>query len=125
VTTPQPETPATRHNSGPTLRATAPRAVVRENSPHSRWQCPACCSVNVQIRLPVWFREYLDGELVEVSIDEEADPDAYYCADCFACEAGSPVLVEAAAIPAPIADASDGAADSAGIGGVTIHELPD
>jgi hypothetical protein len=102
------ETPATRHNSGPTLRATSPRGVVRENSRHPRWQCPACGSANVQVRLPVWFTEYLDGELIEVSIDEEADPQAYYCADCFASEAGSPVLVEAAGTPAPIAEASDG-----------------
>ena len=90
-----------RSYNGPTLRAQSPRGTVRENSPHSRWTCPACGSADVQVRLPVWFREYQDGELVEVSIDSEADPQAYYCGDCFACESGSPVRAEGS--PAAIA----------------------
>lgn len=91
---PRPEAVPMRHHGGPTLRGQSLRGTVRENSQRSRWQCPHCGSENVQIRLPVWFTEYQDGELVEVSIDEEADPEAYYCADCYACENGSPVLIE-------------------------------
>jgi len=83
-----------RHNAGPTIRGVTPRGTVKRNTSRSRWKCPACGSLNVQIRLPVWFREYADGCLVETSVDEEADPQAFYCEDCHACESDAPTPSE-------------------------------
>jgi hypothetical protein len=105
---PRPGAVPIRHNGGPALRGQSPRGTVSENTSRSRWKCPDCGSQNVQIRLPVWFSEYQDGELVEVSIDGEADPQAYYCEDCFACENGFPVLFEAEA-PAAVPPATPAA----------------
>jgi hypothetical protein len=41
--------------------------------------------------LPVWFTETVDGHLTQVNIDEEADPQGWYCENCFECEEGAPV----------------------------------
>lgn len=90
-----------RRSPGPTLRGQTPRGTVQHNSQHSRWKCPKCGSINVQVSLPVWFREYQDGCLVEISVDEEADPSGWYCEDCTECEAGSPILTEEERSSAP------------------------
>jgi hypothetical protein len=94
MSTPPPGAVPMRHHGGPTLIGQSPRGTIERNSQRSRWKCPQCGSPKVQIRLPVWFTEYQDGELVQVNIDEEADPEAYYCERCYACEKGAPVLIE-------------------------------
>lgn len=65
-----------------TICAQSPRGTVTENTSRGRWRCPECKSENVQISLPVWFREYADGELRQVDIDAEADPLWWICDDC-------------------------------------------
>lgn len=79
----------TQYN-GPTIRAQTGRATVTENTSRSRWRCPNCGSEKVQISLPVWFREYADGELVEVEVDAEAEIRWWYCDDCDESDDGAP-----------------------------------
>jgi hypothetical protein len=90
-----------RFHAAATIRGICARGTVTQNTSQSRWKCRACGSHRVQIRLPVWFTEYADGSLVQVNVDEEADPEHWYCERCFACELGSPVLVEDGEAPPP------------------------
>jgi hypothetical protein len=57
---------------------------------HPRWSCPTCGSKNVQIALPTWHRESLNGDLQFVEVDSEAEPLWWYCEDCYAVDDGSP-----------------------------------
>lgn len=50
--------------------------------PKSKWCCPECGSLDVQVSLPSWFRETDTGDLEYVEVDGEADIRAWYCDDC-------------------------------------------
>jgi rubredoxin len=58
----------------------------------SRWKCPQCGSHRVHIRLPAWFTETAAGDLNQISIDFEADPQGWYCERCYGCEEGPPLF---------------------------------
>ena len=81
-----------------TICAQSNRGTVEENTSQSRWKCPHCGSEDIQIALPVWFREYADGELRQVDngIDGEADPLYWACGDCGETGQHEPARTEAA-----------------------------
>ena len=97
-----------RQVAGPTIRGQSPRGFARANTSRSRWQCPTCGSERIQVRLPVWFTEYADGTLIQTNLDEEADPQAWYCEACFECESGEPSLVEVDSPTLPPEDSAIG-----------------
>jgi hypothetical protein len=64
----------------------------------SRWRCPCCKSLNVQVNLPTWYHEARlpSGmtDLVFVETDGEADISWWYCEDCEETDSGNPEDVE-------------------------------
>lgn len=55
----------------------------------SRWVCTDCRS-EVQISLPTWYIERLDGTLEFVETDDEADALYWYCPKCDVSYQGQP-----------------------------------
>jgi hypothetical protein len=71
------------------------RAVLAEvNAPRphaeSRWACPKCKSLNVQVALPAWHRETAGLNLEFVETDAEADVLFWFCEDCEESDSGMP-----------------------------------
>ena len=58
---------------------------------NSRWACPKCGSKDVEIALPVWCTEDMNGDLAPGHLDEDADPLFWLCNTCEASDRGSPV----------------------------------
>jgi hypothetical protein len=60
----------------------------------SRWRCPCCKSLNVQVSLPTWYHENIhtagDTDLVFVETDSDADISWWYCEDCEETDYGQP-----------------------------------
>jgi len=65
-------------------------ALARVEAGESRWACPECGSLQVQISLPAWHVETTDGQLVFVETDAEADPRSWYCEECTESGNGEP-----------------------------------
>ena len=58
---------------------------------NSRWACPQCGSKDVEVALPMWCTEDMNGDLAPGHLDEEADPFFWFCNTCEASDRGSPV----------------------------------
>lgn len=60
----------------------------------SRWRCPCCKSLNVQVSLPTWYHESrLPSGMTElhfVETDSEADISWWFCEDCEETDSGQP-----------------------------------
>lgn len=56
----------------------------------SRWRCPCCKSLNVQVSLPTWYYESVDHDLIFADTDAEADISWWYCQDCDETDNGQP-----------------------------------
>ena len=56
----------------------------------SRWRCPCCKSLNVQISLPTWYYETTAHDLDFVETDSDADISWWYCEDCSETDSGTP-----------------------------------
>ncbi len=68
---------------------------LKEQLPYggARWRCPECHTSDIQIALPVWFKE--EGLVLEqIQIDEEADPIYWLCNGCEADGQGAPEAIE-------------------------------
>lgn len=61
-----------------------------KNTTNSRWMCPVCSSPDVQIALPVWFRETRGFDLQQQQVDEGAEPIRWICGHCEAWGSGEP-----------------------------------
>ena len=58
---------------------------------NSRWACPQCGSKDVEIALPMWFRESDAYDLSPCHLDDDSDPLFWLCNTCEASDKGSPV----------------------------------
>ena len=58
--------------------------------PKSRWVCPSCDSENVEVCLPTWYREDIDGTFTPKFLDSRDEIMQWYCPDCSASEEGYP-----------------------------------
>jgi hypothetical protein len=60
----------------------------------SRWRCPHCKSLHVQVSFPTWYHESInvggDTDLLFVETDAEADISWWYCEDCDESDDGQP-----------------------------------
>jgi DNA-directed RNA polymerase subunit RPC12/RpoP len=55
-----------------------------------RWKCPSCGGTDVQISLPTWYTETLDGDLTMVETDSDACVSWWYCETCSETGDGEP-----------------------------------
>lgn len=57
----------------------------------SRWMCPECRSLDVQVSYPTWYRETQDYRTTFIETDEGAEPLWWFCNDCQESGDGSPL----------------------------------
>jgi rubredoxin len=48
----------------------------------SKWKCPKCGSLEVQIALPAWHNEGVGHNLTYIQTDEDAEPLYWFCRAC-------------------------------------------
>jgi hypothetical protein len=69
-------------------------ALAEVNAPRpraeSRWACPKCKSLNVQVALPAWHHESAGLNLTYVETDGEAEVLYWFCEDCEESDSGEP-----------------------------------
>jgi hypothetical protein len=73
------------------LRDALDKAILGATRGQSRWCCPNCHSLNVQVSFPTWFRETPDFTLLYCEVDGEADIQWWYCEDCDETGDGAPM----------------------------------
>lgn len=85
----------TREENAAEMAHDAELAAEREaHHQQSRWKCPACGSLKVQIALPAWFSETWRGGLCQTGVDDEALPIYWSCDDCSESGDGAPIQTE-------------------------------